>query len=64
MAMNAGQLYQFLLSNGVTSSSTLPVTLTGAGPLKEVNVDTDGAKGPPGGLYLEAMHIVHVKGTH
>ncbi len=53
MAMNAGQLYQFLTDNSITSSSTLPVTLTGAGPLKEVNVDVDGERGPAGGLFLE-----------
>jgi hypothetical protein len=53
MAMNAGQLYEFLTNNSITNSSTLPVTLTGAGPLKVVNVDVDGEHGPPGGLFLE-----------
>ncbi len=55
MPMTAGQLYQFLTNNGVTISSTLPVTLTGGGPLKEVDVDVDGDQGPPGGLFLEPM---------
>ena len=51
--MNAGELYTFLSNYGVTNSDPRPVTITGAGSLAKVEVDVDGTKGPPGGLYLE-----------
>jgi hypothetical protein len=53
MAMNAGNSTVGLVDNGITASSTTPVTLVDVGTLKEVSVDADGY-GPVGGLCFDA----------
>jgi hypothetical protein len=50
--MNAGQLYAFLLDSGVTAADAHTVHLPNGMVLGDVDVDTDGANGPPGDFYL------------